>query len=842
MHAKLPVHFTRSWRSLTLAAIFSTLMLAGCLPTATPPPPPGMPTPTLAIRPSPTPELEIFRIFDIQLTDDPDGKSRLAGQTVTTRGIVTAIFEAGDRVFIQDPDGGPWSGLFLFRPTPRPAVGDEVEVTGRVREFKGVTEIEEGEITILSHNNPLPAPLPIDTGDAAQEQWESVLLRVQNVTVTDPDLGHGEWQVDDGSGGLIVDDLGSYNYRPVAGDALDFVVGPLYYSFDNFKLEPRDDTDIGTEVAPVPQVTICQIQGTDFSSDFEGQVVVTQGVVSADLEQSDREGFFIQDAACDSAPATSHGLFVFDRGRDLVSAGDKVVVRGLVKEFFGLTEIALDNLQVVSSGNELPAPIELDPPAEESAAQRYFEALEGMLVRATSAKVVGPTTRFGEFAVVTADAIDGRHVFEDGPVGEIFLVDDAGIGPFNLAVGDSVGGLEGPLDFSFGNYKLQLVRGPTIVKMEATGKQGDLDEDGDIDLDDRTMLVSRLGEHASSDDPADLNGDLQITDADLAAWDDLFRELTPAPDEYTVATFNAENFFDDIVDPGKTQTRQASSLVSAEELALKLDKLAEAIHDDLREPTILGLQEVEKIELLEALADRPEIETQYEALLIPGPDNRGINVSFMYDRQRVTILDSQQLQGCTRLSPDTGGPSVPCDTDGDGTSDGDLLFSRPPLLVRLVVSEASGGGAGDVVWVIVAHFKSKRGGAEKTQPRRVEQARFLAGVVNDLLAETPNARMIILGDLNDFFNSPPIETLTSEAPLENLWFQAPPEQRYSFIFEGRAEVLDHVLITPAMTGAFRRIEPIRINADYPDSWSQVPDTGRRSSDHDPVLVRFKIGQ
>ncbi|MFQ5859344.1 MAG: endonuclease/exonuclease/phosphatase family protein, partial [Anaerolineae bacterium] len=451
--------------------------------------------------------------------------------------------------------------------------------------------------------------------------------------------------------------------------------------------------------------------------------------------------------------------------------------------------------------------------------------------------------RFGEFAVVTADAIDSRHVFEDGPVGEIFLVDDAGIGPFDLKVGDNVAGLEGPLDYSFGNYKLQLITGPTIVESPDTGKVGDLDDDGDIDLDDRGVLESRLGEDArGSNDPADLNGDLQITDADLAAWDGLFAELTLAPDEYTVATFNVENLFDDIVDSGKTQTRDASSLVNPAELELKLDKLAEGIHDDLREPTILGLQEVEKIELLEALAARPEIATEYGAVLIQGPDNRGINVGLMYDRDRVTILESKQLQGCTTLGPNTGGPNVPCDTDGDGTNDGNLLFSRPPLLVRLVVSDAGGEGSGDVMWVIVAHFKSKRGGAELTEPRRVEQASFLAGVVNELLVETPGGRVIILGDLNDFFDSPPINTLTAEAPLGNIWFKAPDEQRYSFIFNGMAEVLDHVLITPALVNDFQRIEPIHINADFPDSWAEVPDMGRRSSDHDPVLVRFRLGR
>lgn len=858
MHAIRSIQSTASRLAPTLAAGILTLILSGCLPTATPPPPVATPTRAPATQPSPTAQASVVPIFDIQLTDDPDGDSRLAGETVTTRGIVTAVFEAGDRVFIQDAAGGPWSGLFLFRPALAPTierseglgVGDEVEATGRVHEFQGITEIADGAITILSHDNPLPSPRPLTTGNAAQEQWESVLLIVENISVTDADLGHGEWQVDDGSGAVVVDDLGSYNYSPSDGDTLAFVVGPLYYSFDSFKLEPRDDADLGIEVGPVPAVAICQIQGADFSSSFKGRTVTTRGIVTADLEKDGRAGFFLQHPArqdagqgCDGDPVTSNGVFVYDRGRDLVSAGDEVVVRGEVKEFFGLTEIALDDVDIVSSGNDLPEPVDLDPPADSDASRRYFEAREGMLVRVPSARVVGPTNQFGEFAVVTADAIEGRHVFEDGPVGEIFLVDDAGVGPFDLKVGDNIALLEGPLDFSFGSYKLQLVRGPTIVTLPDQGKVGDLDDDGDVDLQDRGVLQSRLGQDAQgANDPADLNGDLQITEADLAAWDDLFAQLASAPDEYTVATFNVENFFDDIVDPGKTQTRQASSLVSAAELELKLAKLAEAIHDDLREPTILGLQEVEKTGLLEALAARPEIATQYGAVLIQGPDNRGINVGVMYDRDRVNILESEQLQGCTTLSPNTGGPGMPCDTNGDGADDGNLLFGRPPLQIRLVVSQSGGVGEGDVMWVIVAHFKSKRGGAQETEARRIEQARFLAGVVNELLQETPGARVIILGDLNDFFDSPPINILTSEAPLGNLWFQAPAAERYSFIFEGRAEVLDHVLITPALVEDFVRIEPIHVNADFPISWSQVPNRGRRSSDHDPVLVRFRIGR
>lgn len=85
--------------------------------------------------------------------------------------------------------GVPWSGLFIYNQTYHPTVGDLVRVTGTVNEYYGLTEISSvTSCQVLSQGNPLPAPSEINTGSldnfSSGEQWEGVLVKVLNVSVT----------------------------------------------------------------------------------------------------------------------------------------------------------------------------------------------------------------------------------------------------------------------------------------------------------------------------------------------------------------------------------------------------------------------------------------------------------------------------------------------------------------------------------------------------------------------------------------------------------------------------------------------------------------------------------
>jgi hypothetical protein len=184
-------------------------------------------------------------IYEIQYTTDPDGDSPLQDSTVETGGIVTAAYASG---FWMQNGPGPWSGLFVFTTAIAPVEGDSVIVAGDVTEFNGLTEINNvSSASIESSGNIVPPPVGSTTGAVGSEPLESVLVSSTGYCVdTALSTNFGQWQIDDGSGFIRVDDL-IYHHVPVLG-AIYTVTGPLYWSFNEWKIEPRDLDDVVTGI------------------------------------------------------------------------------------------------------------------------------------------------------------------------------------------------------------------------------------------------------------------------------------------------------------------------------------------------------------------------------------------------------------------------------------------------------------------------------------------------------------------------------------------------------------------------------------------------------------------
>jgi hypothetical protein len=605
---------------------------------------------------------------------------------------------------------------------------------------------------------------------------------------------------------------------------------------------------------------IHDIQGPGSSSPLVATSVTTTGVVTGRKSN----GFFIQepDASVDANPLTSEGIFVFTGGAPPAAAaiGNLVQVGGTVVEFAPaadplqppLTEIGGGPTVVqLSTGNPLPAPIPLTPTFPDPAGPfDQLERIEGMRVSVASLTVGGATQGIvnepnatagsnGVFhGVVTGNARafrePGIEAPDPAPSGtvppiprwdsnpELVTIDsDAQGGPqLDVSVGAVVTGLIGPLDYSFRRYTV-LPDGPPAAPPVAAGG---------------------------------------VTPTPVTA---------PTTREFAVASYNLERFYDTFNDPG-TQ----DAVLTAAAFDNRLNKASNGIRNFLRAPDILGVVEMENLTTLQALAARissdaiaaGQPDPLYQAFLVEGNDVGGIDVGFLVKQQivagstpRVTVnAVVQENAGELFVNPDAST---------------ELLNDRPSLRLDAVVNNAF--GATFPVTVIVNHLRSLNGvndiGAgsngwatvgDRVRAKRQRQAESLANLVQARQTANPAERIILVGDFNAFeFNDgfvdsvdvirgTPVPDNETAVPGDGVDLVNPdfsilldaPAQRYSFVFGGNAQSLDHALVNQPLIAATtaQRIEHARINADFRSIERNNPATPTRLSDHDPLVTYFQV--
>lgn len=219
---------------------------------------------------------------------------------------------------------------------------------------------------------------------------------------------------------------------------------------------------------------------------------------------------------------------------------------------------------------------------------------------------------------------------------------------------------------------------------------------------------------------------------------------------------------------------------------------------------------------------------------------------------------------------------VPSHGMDSGVAHTNAVFSKFPIVSverhRLVqardILEAELDIEGHPLHVYVNHWKSGASNPER-EPIRVENAKVLRSLLDARLKENPAADIIVAGDLNSHYNHsilyPDIETGINDAlgsngsesfdgnDLYNLWFELPPEERYSEVWRGRRGSLMHKLITPGLyddtgisyvDGSFNKLVITNLNADSigrPLQWNNWGIAGGGASDHFPVVAQFKVG-
>jgi len=624
----------------------------------------------------------------------------------------------------------------------------------------------------------------------------------------------------------------------------DFAVGAP--NPRNSGAEPPEPPD------PPLALTIAQIQGTGLLSPHNGKRVVTEGIVTA---LKFNNGFFLQAANDDGDPATSDAVFVFTSSAPPATAavGNRVRVTGTVEEYtpssnphqLAITEIVTPTVEVLETGVALPAAIELTA-AELSpeALPGTLERVEGMRVSMAQAVVIAPSGG----SIDENDALS----FSDG----VFHVALPGVArPF---------------------------REPGIGVMDAitlpAGKNPPR-----FDTNQERLMVRSRGQVGaqplSVDTGAEVAGLLGVLDYFAGTWALLPDVATPPTvsggrlpeavndasyDEITVGSFNLLRLFDEVNDSNGAVT------LTPEALDKRLSKAALAICDYLKAPDILGAVEVENLRVLQLLSERIDATCAarpgYVPYLQPGNDVGGINVGFLVSSRltadgvaRVEVLDVAQFGKETTIANPNGTTSV--------------LNDRPPLRLRARVHQDATSSY--PLTVIVNHLRSLNDindtlpgsggwatGGERVRVKRGAQAVYLAQLVQEMQQANPDEKIVLVGDFNAFeFNdgyvdvmgilkgeaAPEDQVLTyMPSPLsvplvDGSQLIADPAHRYSYVFEGNAQTLDHVLVNESLVmDAALRVDHARINADFGVDNFGDATLAVRSSDHDPVRLSIRV--
>ena len=200
-----------------------------------------------------------------------------------------------------------------------------------------------------------------------------------------------------------------------------------------------------------------------------------------------------------------------------------------------------------------------------------------------------------------------------------------------------------------------------------------------------------------------------------------------------VAFYNLENFFDTINTPGVNDlefTPEGQKKWDSEKYWTKVDHMAKVIAKlgieyNASGAAVFGLCEMENRNVLKDLANADAIRNRgYEIIHYDSPDERGIDVALFY---RPNVFQPKNTSSVPLLITD---------------EDGEQVLTRDQLVV-------SGLLDGERMHFIVNHWPSRYGGEESSRPFRKEAARLTRAIVDSIMATERNARIIIMGDLND---------------------------------------------------------------------------------------------
>jgi endonuclease/exonuclease/phosphatase family metal-dependent hydrolase len=275
------------------------------------------------------------------------------------------------------------------------------------------------------------------------------------------------------------------------------------------------------------------------------------------------------------------------------------------------------------------------------------------------------------------------------------------------------------------------------------------------------------------------------------------------PVALSVATFNVQNFFDELDDPN-----HADTVFSKEEVAEKIKKIGIAIRK--LSVDVLVLQEVENKDLLDRLNKEELSSLSYDHVrLVEGNDIRGIDVALLSKYPVPRALSHTW----DRFLPPEGGTQ-------------NYAFSRDCLEATIEPSP------GRKLILLVNHLRATQWNeVEESLTRRHAQAKRVREITDQLLLGNPDRNIAVIGDLNDVPGSETLKLIIEGNPkLIDIAETVPEQHRYTSIYKGDKQQIDHIIVTPGLEAD---LIAGSVWFDHSDEFSDV-------SDHFPIKAEFLL--
>lgn len=249
-----------------------------------------------------------------------------------------------------------------------------------------------------------------------------------------------------------------------------------------------------------------------------------------------------------------------------------------------------------------------------------------------------------------------------------------------------------------------------------------------------------------------------------------------------VVFYNVENLFDTVDDTTKLDDEFLPDSVkqwTVERYNKKLTDLAKVLtavsEDGL--PEVVGVCEVENRQVVEDLFGTDSLgKGKFKVIHEESPDARGIDVALAYNSELFSELYHEKIRYGFSFEPET--------------TTRDILYAK--LL-----------SCGDTLHFFVNHWPSRRGGQEASEPKRLKAATVLRTKIDSILLRDQKAKIIAMGDFNDYPNNKSMTEVMNCEPganqrLTNLTYNHHEKGLGTYNYRGEWGMLDQFIVSDGL--------------------------------------------